>query len=75
MLNKTFTPDSFAEVLLSLPKVPKSAFWLTINIPLVGCESRNVFGKRSMNKFLLPPQSAVENVFTYSTTEKFHFAP
>ena len=28
-----------------------------------------------MNKFSLPPQSAVENVFTYSTTEKFHFAP
>ena len=28
-----------------------------------------------MNKFSLPLQSAVENVFTYSTTEKFHFAP
>ena len=44
---ETFSRHSFAEVLLSLPKVPKSAFWLTRNIRLVGCESKNVFGKRS----------------------------
>ncbi|MBR6567586.1 MAG: hypothetical protein IKK60_02935 [Clostridia bacterium] len=28
-----------------------------------------------MNKFSLPPQSAAEKFFTYSATEKFHFAP
>ena len=45
--NKAFTRHSFAEVLLSLPKVPKSAFRLTGNIPLVGCESRKkVFSLR-----------------------------
>ena len=82
MFYKAFTCDSFAEVLLSLPKVPKSAFRLTGNIPLVGCESRNVFGKRSMNKFSLSPQSAAENVFyiqhyrkiSFRTAEKSIFA-
>ena len=75
MFNKAFTRHSVAEVLLSLPKVPKSAFCWQGIYHSSDAKAEMFSEKGQMNKFSLPPQSAVENVFTYCTTEKFHFAP